>query len=348
MSENSEEFDRKYKALLSRDKSASFFYGVKTTGIFCRAGCSSRLPKPENTVFFDTSDDALKSGFRPCKRCRPLSSVPDEKMELCVSICRIIEESEDEPSLMELAQKSGYSEGYVQRVFKGKLGISPKEYAQQIKSEKLRDELGGNASISSSIYAAGYGSGSRVYGHLDRILAMTPSQYKNQGEGIRFRMDTFSCSLGYAQIAFTEKGLASVQLGDSAQELKARFLSRFSKADIRELEEEDSRMVKAVLQKIEDPNLSCDVPLDIHGTVFQKRIWNAMREIPAGETRTYSDIAEHIGRPASVRAVANACGKNEIAVVIPCHRVIRKNGDMAGYRWGRERKEKLLEKEQRD
>lgn len=348
MPEYNRDFEERFEMVKSgkNSKTAPFFYGVRTTGIFCRPDCSSRQPRPENIVFFDNPEEAILAGYRSCKRCNPASGLLDVLKDLSVNVCRIIEESEEEPKLIDLAEATGYSVGYIQRIFKAKMGISPKQYAMQIKAERFRNELNRGSTVSSSIYTAGYGSSSRVYENLDKLLAMTPTQYKKSGKGIEFRMDIFPCSLGFVLIAFTEIGLAAVQLGDSKEELKSDFLHRFNKADIYDLDTKNSQSVKSILRKIENPDLDLEIPLDIHGTVFQKKVWSALRQIPSGERRTYSDIAEQIGQPDSVRAVANACGKNEIAVIIPCHRVIRKNGELAGYRWGSERKIRLLEREQ--
>ncbi|MDC7223595.1 MAG: methylated-DNA--[protein]-cysteine S-methyltransferase [Spirochaetales bacterium] len=340
-------FEEKYALIASRvsPEGDSFYYGVKTTGIFCLPGCSSRLPKRENTVFFDTSDEALQAGFRPCKRCRPLQNRSDDKTDLAVAVCRIIEEAEEEPRLKDLAEATGYSESYLQRTFKARMGISPREYAQQIKAERFKEELDRGNSVSSSLYRAGYGSSSRVYENREGLPAMKPSRFKKGGEGIDFYREVFPCSLGFVLIAFTDKGLSAVQWGDSKRELEEDFSRRFKNAHIEGLSEDHAHRVQAILEKVEDPARKIDIPLDIHGTVFQKKVWKALREIPSGETRSYGEIAERIGCPRSVRAVAQACGKNEIALVIPCHRVIRKNGDLSGYRWGVERKAQLLARE---
>ena len=347
MSEEIDDFYLKYKIIASKNYTNDeiFFYGVKTTGIFCKPNCSSRLPKPENVIFFNSSQEAIQKGYRPCKRCNPLHDGISDHSELVISICRLIEESENVPGLKKLSEKTGYSEGHLQKVFKKITGISPKKYAAALREDKLRDELQSNSSITSKIYNAGYGSSSRVYENVNRILAMSPSQFQNSGKGIQMRIGVFSCFIGVVLIALTDHGVSAVDLGDNEKVLVLSFRQRFKNAQISELNTDDKDAVTSVLKKIENPGMSLDIPIDIHGTVFQKKVWSALTNIPSGETKTYSEIASEIGQPSSVRAVANACGKNNLAVLIPCHRVVRKNGAIAGYRWGREKKQQLLDYE---
>lgn len=343
----SDNFEQRYSVLKSRNKDlgAEFYYAVKTTGIFCKPGCASRLPKPQNVVFFNDAKEALNEGYRPCKRCHPLNEKENKDSALVVKICRIIEESKEEPSLKKLSNITKYSETSVQKVFKKITGISPKEYAKTIKVHRFKKNLKENSSITSAIYSAGFTSSSRVYEDEKDILGMKPSQYKKSGAGLSIRWDVFPCSLGMVLIALTEKGLCSVELGDCREALISTFSTTFNKAKLNCLKADDKIIVEQILSKILNPKKLLDIPLDIHGTIFQRQVWNELRKIPAGETRNYSDIANLIGKPKSVRAVANACGKNGIAVIIPCHRVIRKNGDIAGYKWGIQRKQELLQKE---
>ena len=287
----------------------------------------------------------MQSGYRPCKKCNPLQEYGHKHSDLIVNICRIIEKSEEEPTLKELSEQAAYSKSYIQKIFKSTTGISPKEYATAVKAQRFRDELSSNSSITSAIYSAGFGSSSRVYENVNSLLAMSPSKFRNYGAGIKMRMEIFPCSLGFALIAFTDLGVSTVELGDEEEDLNSAFKLRFRNANIKKLTLDDKRIVETILLKVEDPKMKVDIPLDIHGTIFQKKVWNALRNIPTGETRTYTDIAKRIGKPKSVRAVANACGKNEIAILIPCHRVVRKNGDLAGYKWGKDRKAKLQQKE---
>lgn len=345
----SDDFDERYAVLKSRKKEldTEFYYAVKTTGIFCKSGCASRLPNPQNVVFLDSREEALKKGYRPCKRCSPLDKSENINTTLIAQICRIIEDSEKEPSLRVLANKTNYSETSVQKIFKQATGISPKEYAKAIKTQRLKKNLTKDSSITSAIYSAGFSSSSRVYEDVNSLLAMSPSQYKNSAAGLKIRGDVFPCSLGFVLIAFTEKGVCSIELGDSKKSLVSKFNSTFKNAEIERLHADDRKIIEQILVKIHKPKELINIPLDIHGTVFQKKVWNELRNIPAGETRSYSDIANLIGKPKSVRAVANACGRNGIAVLIPCHRVIRKNGHMAGYKWGIERKLQLLQREQK-
>ncbi len=342
-----DDFSIKYAAISSKEfkEDVTFYYGVKTTGIFCKPGCSSRLPKPQNVVFFNNTMNAVQSGFRPCKRCKPLTEPGNKYSGLITTICRIIEESEEEPTLKQLSNKTEYSETSIQKIFKKITGISPKEYASAIKAQRFKDELHKGSSVTSAIYSAGYGSSSRVYENVKNILAMSPSKYRDSGKGVELRVEVFPCILGFVLIAFTDMGVSTIELGDSEESLMSLFKLKFENGKIKGLTFEDKKMVEIILSKIENPDEIIDIPLDIHGTIFQKKVWNALRNIPFGETRTYSDIAIQIGKPKSVRAVANACGKNEIAILIPCHRVVRKNGELAGYKWGKERKVKLLDNE---
>lgn len=342
-----DDFSVKYKVIASKNyrNNETFFYGVRTTGIFCKHNCSSRLPKPENVIFFSSSQEAIEKGYRPCKRCNPLRNGISDHTELVISICRLIKESENVLSLKELSEKTGYSAGHLQKIFQKITGISPKKYTIALRENKLRDELQDNSSITSKIYDAGYGSSSRVYENVNRILAMSPSQFQNSGKGVQMRIGVFSCFLGKVLIALTEYGVSAVDLGENEKELVLSFRQRFKNAQISELNTEDKDAITSVLKKIENPGMSLDIPMDIHGSVFQKKVWSALTNIPSGETRTYLEIASEIGQPSSVRAVANACGKNNIAVLIPCHRVVRKNGEIAGYRWGREKKQQLLDYE---
>lgn len=341
------DFEKKYNIISSKGDRGprDFYYAVKTTGIFCVPGCSSRLPRRENVIFYDTAGEAIQRGYRPCKRCRPMARDANDNANLVTAVCRMIEDSIVEPTLSQLSEKTGYSQGHLQKSFKKATGISPREYAAAIKANRFRKGLDSEATVTSSIYNAGFGSSSRVYEKIDSMLAMTPTQYRNCGKGITMHMGVFSCFLGKVLIALTEKGVTAVELGDKEESLKSSFRERFKKARIEELSIEDDGIVQSVLRKIGNPAIDLEIPMDIHGTVFQQRVWSALRVIPAGEKRTYTEIAEAIGSPRSVRAVANACAGNNIAILIPCHRVIRKNGQASGYRWGRNRKEKLLQME---
>lgn len=343
---NKDEFDKRYNLIISKKRSSSisWFYGVSTTGVFCIPGCSSRLPREENTFFFDSAHDALHAGFRPCKRCNPLSQI-DQNGEIITAVCKIIEESETTPTLKVLSEKTGYSESYIQRLFKKLTGISPKEYDFALKSHKFRSSIKDDNSITSSIYKAGFGSSSRAYENMDAILGMTAKEYKNQGKGIRIRLGIFSCYLGYVLIALSDKGVSSIEIGENEPDLQKQYYRRFSNAETIPLLASDKEIIEQILEKMEHPELILNIPLDMRGTFFQCKVWKALLAIPAGETKTYSRIASDIGQPNAVRAVANACGCNKIALLIPCHRVVRKNGELGGYKWGIERKKMILERE---
>ncbi|MDC7220664.1 MAG: methylated-DNA--[protein]-cysteine S-methyltransferase [Spirochaetales bacterium] len=341
-------FEERYQLVAAREKSPKtpFYYGVKSTGIFCLPGCSSRLPKRENTLFFETPGEALARGFRPCKRCRPLEESQGQA-PLISRLCRYMEEAEEAPTLRDLAKRSGYSEGYIQRLFKKMTGVSPKEYSQAVKSARFKKAAGEAESVSTALYAAGYGSSSRLYEKADTRLAMTPGQSLKKGKGLTLRRGVFPCSLGFVLIALSPKGVAAVEMGDEKSALLSHFSERYKNALLEELKEEDREEVSLILNKVEDSALPVSIPLDIQGTIFQCKVWKALQAIPAGETRSYSDIAQEIGSPQSVRAVANACGQNRLALLVPCHRVVGKNGKLGGYRWGVERKISLLEKEEK-
>ncbi len=346
MSKHTDDFNLKYKIVETKVNtySSKFYYGVKTTGIFCKPGCSSRLPKVENISFFDTTDQAIRSGFRPCKRCKPLEHGMNEHEEIIINICRYIEK-ENKGSLDFFAKKSGYSERHLQRIFKNTTGISPKEYLKAVRENNLRKELQGKSTITESIYNAGFNSASRMYENINNILAMSPNQFKNFGNNLSLRIGLFKCSLGSLVISFTDLGVSSVDIGDDSIELLNTFNNRFKNAVINELCSNDYIKIKDIIEKIDDPNLSINIPLDIHGTVFQKKVWKCLLNIPIGETLSYSEVAEQIGEPKSFRAVANACGKNNISILIPCHRVIGKKGQLSGYKWGKDKKQQIIDYE---
>lgn len=342
-----DDFNRRYEIIKSRSSDKHFYYGVKTTGIFCRPGCSSRLPNKENTTFFDSEEEAIYEGYRPCKKCKPTERGLSLYEEIVLMVCNDIE-THNSVNLKELSTKSGYSSRQLQRVFKTTTGINPSEYLSGIREVKLKSNLQKDNSITRSVIEAGYNSISQIYDNVDMILAMRPNQFKNYGDGLTLRVGEFPCYLGYALISFTDRGVATIDIGDDLSQLKDQFAKRFRKANILEVNDTDKEVLEKVIKKIENPKLSINIPLDIHGTIFQKRVWKELMKIPCGETVTYSDIAERIDQENSFRAVANACGKNSISILIPCHRVIGKSGSISGYRWGVEKKISLLESEKSD
>jgi len=339
---------QKWDAVRTRDKKAEgcFFFGVITTGIFCRPGCSARLPRRENVLFFADADAALAAGFRPCKKCSPTGITARQAItQKIVAACRIIEHSDTPPKLAELARMAGLSSYYFQRTFKELTGVTPKQYGTQIRSGRLKSYLQAGLPVAESIYGAGFSSVSGVYNKEKDQLAMTPKQYKAGGAGVTIHYGVACCSLGWTVVAATQRGICAIAFDSNKEMLPKLVAEKFPQATIREAGPEFSECIEKVVHFIENPKTTCDLPLDIQGTAFQQRVWDILRQIKPGETLSYSQVAKKLGNPKAVRAVATACAANKLAVIIPCHRVIGKNGTLTGYRWGLERKQQLLEKE---
>jgi AraC family transcriptional regulator of adaptative response/methylated-DNA-[protein]-cysteine methyltransferase len=337
-----------WAAVVGRDKrlDGSVYFAVTTTGIFCRPSCPARRPKRDNVRFFTAPRDAMRAGFRPCKRCAPLGDGADERNAGIVArLCKRIEDAEEMPGLEALAGEAGLSAFHLHRLFKSITGVTPKAYMAAVLSRRVRRAIGGGTSITEAIYDAGFTSSSRFYEKTDAILGMTPRAYGRKGAGVRMVYAIERCWLGLVLAAATDRGICAVLFGDTADELTAELKDRFSAAVIEPANEDFRDRLDAVLQAVERPGLAAELPIDILGTAFQHRIWTALRTIPPGETATYKDIAARIGDPKASRAVAGACAANPIALAIPCHRVIREDGGLAGYRWGLERKAKLLARE---
>lgn len=350
LSEDFGDDDARWRAVVARDAAADgqFLFAVTTTGVFCHPSCAARRAKRENVRFFESVGEAIAAGFRPCKRCRPMGAgVEAEQARLVAGACRRIEaEEETVPSLADLAAEAGLSAHHFHRVFKKFTGLTPKEYAVAHRGARLREVLPGAASVTEAIYAAGYSSSSRFYERADGELGMEAAQYRAGGKGVAMRYAVARCWLGNALVAGTERGICAVLFADDAGALLPELRGRFPAARISAGGEAFAARVAEVVKAVEHPERSAaHLPLDILGTAFQRRVWMALRAIPAGKTATYSEIAEQIGDAKAVRAVAGACAANHIAVVVPCHRVIRADGGMGGYRWGMERKEKLLGRE---
>ncbi len=338
--------DRRWAAVVERDATAdgAFFYAVRSTGIVCRPGCASRTPKRGNVAFFDTLEEARRAGFRPCKRCTPDERSPQERFAAqVVRACRRLEDEEPEPTLEALAAEAGLSRAHFQRAFKRAVGLTPKQYARTRRGERFRVSLGRAASVTEAIYDAGFGSSSRAY--EGAALGMTPSAYRNGAAGLALRYGVAACSLGWLVVAASERGVCAIEFGDDPAELPARLRDRFPGAELYEGGPEFVRVLEQVVAFVEAPARGLGLPLDIRGTVFQKRVWNALREVPPGGTVGYAELAARIGRPEAARAVAGACAANALAVAVPCHRVVRADGQLSGYRWGVERKRALLERE---
>lgn len=340
--------ERCWRAILQRSDTlaGTFLFGVVTTGIFCRPSCPSRRAKRENLRLFRTPDEAIKAGFRPCKRCKPdAQSIGGEKAELIAGICRRIEAAEEMPTLAGLAEEAGISAFHLHRKFKSVTGVTPKAYMAGVKASRLREGLGQARSVTDAIYEAGYASSSRFYEKSNEILGMEPRQYQSGGKGVWMQYAVADSWLGRVLVAATERGICAILFGDDDAQLARDLHERFHAANIEQGTAGFASSLVEVLAAIETPSLAVNLPLDIIGTAFQQRIWAALRAIPMGETASYAEIAGHVGSPKASRAVAAACAANPLAVAIPCHRVIRGNGELSGYRWGVERKRRLLERE---
>ena len=341
--------DPRWERIIARDKTADgqLWYSVSTTGIYCRPSCPSRIPNPGNVQLHDSLDSAKATGFRPCKRCNPDgASIAAQNAAMVAKACRIIEESEEEPLLEELAKAIGRSPTYFHRVFKATTGLTPKDYAAGHRAKRVRQELASAHTVTEAIYDAGFNSSGRFYEKSTDMLGMTPSQYRAGGTDEEIRFAVGQTSLGAILVASTRKGVAAILLGDNPDELVRDLQDRFPKAHLIGADREYEALIASVVGFIETPGNSLTLPLDVRGTAFQQRVWQALQNIPAGETVCYAEIARRIGSPNAVRAVAAACAANNLAVAIPCHRVVRSDGSLSGYAWGVERKRALLDREQ--
>ena len=340
------ENDPRWASVVARDPQAKFYYSVKTTGVYCRPSCAARLARRENVQFHETCEDAEKAGFRPCKRCKPDQVSPVEQhAEKIASACRLIESSETPPSLELLAQHVGLSTYHFHRVFKAATGLTPKEYAAAHRDNLVRKSLNKSNTVTGAIYDAGYNSNSRFYETSNRVLGMTPSNYRAGGSQTDIRFAVGECSLGSILVAQSDRGICAILLGDDPDSLARDLQDQFPKANLIGGDAGFERLVAKVVGFVEAPAVGLDLPLDVRGTAFQQRVWQSLRKIPAGSTASYTEVAKLIGSPNSVRAVAQSCGANKLAVAIPCHRVVRNDGALSGYRWGVERKRALLKKE---
>ena len=339
---------KRWQALTARDPQADgfFVYGVTSTRIYCRPICPSRLPLQENVRFFDTWQQAEEAGFRPCKRCSPQAAkAPDPVLEAVSKACRLIEESQKELSLSQLAAAVGLSPYHFQRQFKKVMGITPKQFSMQKRLYKVRSYLQKEGNITEAIYAAGYQSGSRFYEKVQPALGMKPAEFQKGGAGINIRYGIFQSDLGWVLVALSDKGVCQIDIDDDPQNLRARLFNNFSSAFLLDNDPDFTALITEVLSYLETPQRGLSLPLDIQGTAFQKRVWDALQNIEPGSKMSYSEIAKKIGSPKAARAVARACAANKLALAIPCHRVVRSDGGLGGYRWGLERKKTLLERE---
>lgn len=338
--------DEKWRAVVSRDKEAdgAFYLGVKTTGVYCRPVCPSRIPLRRNVAFFDTVEEAEVAGFRACKRCCPNDASAGNEAAIA-TICRWIESSNETPKLADMAQRAGFSPFHFQRMFKRITGVSPRAYAAQCRANRVREVLRAEVTIGEAIAEAGYRSAGQFYSEDAGQLGMPPTTYREGGEGQRVRFTVRPSTLGQVLVAASDRGVCQIALGDDAALLIQELQNRFPNAKLTEGDSEFEQWVEKAVAMIDHPTKSPALPLDIQGTAFQQLVWQALRNIPTGNTATYAEVAHAIGRPKAVRAVARACATNSIAVAIPCHRVIRTGGDLSGYRWGVERKRELLARE---
>jgi AraC family transcriptional regulator of adaptative response/methylated-DNA-[protein]-cysteine methyltransferase len=340
--------DERWAAVQARDPAAdgTFVYSVRTTGVYCRPSCPSRHARPENIAFHATPVAAERAGFRPCRRCRPeLPASGPRHAELVARLCRLIETADRAPALDELAAHAGLSRFHLQRVFKSLTGLSPRAYAAAHRARRVRDALAGGARVTDALYDAGYGASSRFYAEADAVLGMRPGDYRAGGADLEIRFAVGECSLGSILVARSARGVCAILLGDDPDSLLQELAQRFPGAQLLGGDAAFEQLVSQVVGFVEAPRLGLDLPLDVRGTAFQQRVWQALRAIPPGTTLSYTELAQRIGAPRAVRAVAQACAANPLAVAIPCHRVVRSDGAMAGYRWGVARKRSLLARE---
>jgi AraC family transcriptional regulator of adaptative response/methylated-DNA-[protein]-cysteine methyltransferase len=340
--------DPRWARVQARDRTADgqFWYSVATTGVYCRPSCPSRGANPKNVAFHDTPAGALAAGFRPCKRCNPDgASLEAQNAELVAKACRLIERSEEPLSLADLAQAVELSPGYFHRLFKASTGLTPKAYMQAHRAGKVREGLARGRSVTATLYEAGFNSSGRFYEKTTEMLGMTPSRYRAGGADEKITFAVGQSSLGAILVASSARGVAAILMGEDPDALVRDLQDRFPKARLIGGDADYERLVARVVGFIEAPGIGLDLPLDIRGTAFQQRVWQALRDIPPGRTASYADIARAIGAPRAVRAVAGACAANAIAVAIPCHRVVRNDGALSGYAWGVDRKRALIERE---
>ena len=338
------DYDECWQAVVERRLGAlPFVYAVTTTGIFCRPGCGSRLPNRANVRFFEGSADAERAGFRACKRCRPES--PPPLAALVARATAVIDAAETAPNLETLAAELAVSPKKLVRAFKETVGVTPKAFVQARRRQRLKQALAEETRVTDAIYEAGYGASSRFYSEAEAVLGMTPGRFRAKGAGLTLRWATAACALGRVLVAATDKGVAMIAFGDDDTALEADLVDRFTAAERVHDAGRLQLLLAQVVAAIDEPRGAAAIPLDIRGTAFQQRVWTALRAIPMGQTRSYAEVAAAIGAPKAVRAVATACAGNPAALAVPCHRVLPKTGDVGGYRWGPERKRRLLERE---
>ncbi|TXD35664.1 bifunctional DNA-binding transcriptional regulator/O6-methylguanine-DNA methyltransferase Ada [Lujinxingia vulgaris] len=342
------EFAARLEQVRARDPEADgrFVYGVKSTGVFCRPSCGSRQALARNIVFFEKVEQARAAGYRACKRCRPEEPPRGEReVALVARLCRFIKSQDEAPSLAQLAAHVELSPHHVHRLFKAHTGLTPHAYIAAHRAARVRNGLRSKDTVTEAIFEAGYSSSGRFYESATERLGMTPSEFRKGGPDVAIRFAVGECSLGAILVAASGKGVCAISLGDEAEALVHELERQFPNAELVGADPDFECLVARVVGLVEAPQLGCDLPLDIRGTAFQERVWKALRAVPPGQRLTYGELARAIGEPKAARAVAGACAANTIAVAIPCHRVVRSDGSISGYRWGVERKRVLLERE---
>ena len=350
MAESPMNDEQLWHAVLTRDAKldGEFVFAVSSTHIYCRPSCPSRRPRRDRVSFFSGPEAAEQAGFRPCRRCHPRNGAAnDHRSEVIKRACELLEQSDEAMTLTELSERLGISSFHLQRTFKRVVGITPRQYAETRRANKFKDNVREGQPIVSAMYDAGYGSSSRLYERSAAELGMTPATYGRSGRGARIKYAVTRCELGWLLVAATEKGVCAVRLGSDEAELERDLRNEFSAAHIERDTGELMNSVEQILEHLSGKRPDLILPLDIQATAFQRLVWESLRAIPYGSTRSYGEVAQAIDRPTAVRAVARACATNPVALVIPCHRVIGGDKRLSGYRWGLERKKKLLDKEQK-
>jgi AraC family transcriptional regulator of adaptative response/methylated-DNA-[protein]-cysteine methyltransferase len=340
--------DVRWNAVMQRDPAADgrFWFAVSSTGVYCRPSCAARRPRRENVRFYANRPEAERAGYRPCRRCRPdEASSRERQLAAIAQACRAIEAAEVLPSLDDLAQAAGMSRFHFHRVFRSIAGVTPKAYADAYRGGRLRDELRRSDTVTEAIYDSGFGSNGRFYASAPSLLGMTPTAFRTGGRGASIRFAIAECWLGSILVAASERGVCAILLGNDPETLTRDLQGRFAQATLIGGDREFEEIVAQVVAFVETPSRGLDLPLDIRGTAFQRRVWQALREIPAGATASYGEIATRLGHPEAAQEVGRACAANSLAVAIPCHRVVRTDGSLSGYRWGVERKRALLRRE---
>ena len=340
--------NERWSAVVNRDHAADgeFVYCVTTTGIYCRPGCAARRPRRENVCFHSSCEDAENAGFRPCRRCLPNEPSLSERHAQAVAVaCRLVETADEPPNLDALAQAAGMSRFHFHRVFKAATGFTPRAYAAAHRADRVRESLRSSRTVTDAIYDSGFNSSGRFYAKSPEMLGMAPAAFQSGGTGETIRFAVGECSLASILVAATVKGVCAILLGNDPAALTRELEDRFPQADLVGADPDFELLVACVVGFVESPEIGLDLPLDIRGTVFQRRVWRALQEIPAGTTASYCAIAKRLGSSKAARAVARACASNPLAIAIPCHRVVRNDGALGGYRWGVERKRVLLDRE---